>query len=109
MQKRANFLFVTKKADEYILSMTPELQDDLGTIGLIDFPEQERVEVGSTLANIEAAKSVLELDSPIAGDIVAINEAAVDMPRLLNSDKLEENWLVKLNHVDEDAFQALKD
>lgn len=108
MQKRANFLLVTKQQDVYILAMTPELQDDLGDIGFVDFTETSHVNEGDTLVNIEASKSVLELDSPIAGDVVEVNRAAVDNPSLLNSEKEEENWLIKLNNVDEEAFLALE-
>lgn len=109
MQKRANFLFITKEENTYVLSMTPELQDDLGTVGFIDFTEASHIEQGDTLVNIEAAKSVLELDSPITGDVVEVNKAAVDNPSLLNSEKAEENWLVKLNNVNEEEFLALED
>ncbi|MGX7349799.1 glycine cleavage system protein H [Dolosicoccus paucivorans] len=108
MQKRANFLFITKQDDIYTLSMTPELQDDLGTVGFVDFTQESHLEEGDTLVNLEAAKSVLELDSPIAGDIIEVNKAAVDNPSLLNSEKEEENWLVKLSNVNEEEFQALE-
>lgn len=33
MKKRANFLFIEKQDDVYTVSMTPELQDDIGTVG----------------------------------------------------------------------------
>ncbi|RIL45793.1 glycine cleavage system protein H, partial [Mammaliicoccus fleurettii] len=50
---------------------------------------------------------VLDVQSPLAGKIVARNTKAEDEPTLLNSEKAEENWLVKLENVDEAAFNAL--
>lgn len=109
MTKRANYLFVEKKDNEYIVSMTPELQDDVGTVGFLDFGEDDKVEKDDTLANIEASKTVMQILSPVAGTIVARNEAAEAKPELLNSSKPEENWIVKLTDVDEEAYNQLEE
>lgn len=109
MQKRKNFLFITKEDNIYTLSMTPELQDDLGTVGFVDFTEDKEVEEGDVIANLEASKSVLELQAPLAGKIVEINKTAKEEPSILNSEKPEENWLVRMEDVDEEAFNKLED
>ncbi|RVD49122.1 glycine cleavage system protein H, partial [Mesorhizobium sp. M2D.F.Ca.ET.140.01.1.1] len=57
--------------------------------------------------SIEASKTVLDVQSPLAGTIVERNTKAEDEPKILNSEKPEENWLVKLENVDEAAFNAL--
>lgn len=110
MQKRANFLFIDQTEDTYTIAMTPELQDDLGTVGYVDFPiGSGPIQAGEPLVNLEAAKSVIEIASPLSGHIIAINEAAVGTPSLLNSEKSSENWLVRLNQVDSAEFNALGD
>ena len=38
---------------------------------------------------------------------LARNTKAEDEPTILNSEKPEDNWLVKLENVDEDAYNAL--
>ena len=53
-------------------------------------------------------KTVLELASPLAGEVVERNEALTSEPSLLNSAKSEENWIVKLKGVDEEAFNQLE-
>ncbi len=109
MTKRKNFFFVDKNEDTYTVSMTPELQDDIGTVGFVDFLDVEKVEENEAFLNLEAAKTVFEAQSPLAGKIVERNEAAEDEPELLNSEKPEENWLIKLTDVDEEAFNALEE
>ena len=109
MIKRANFLFIEKQDDIYTISMTPELQDDVGTVGFVEYFEQDQLEAGDPILNLEASKTVLEIESPIKGEVVERNEKLSQEPMLLNSSKKDENWVVKLKHVDTEAFKALED
>lgn len=109
MKKRGNFLFIEKKDNIYTLSLTPELQDDIGTVGFIEYSNENTLKVDDPILNLEASKTVHEIDSPLAGKIVERNEAAISEPTLLNSAKTEENWIVKLTDVDEEAFNQLED
>ncbi|WP_087971599.1 glycine cleavage system protein H [Oceanobacillus rekensis] len=109
MKKRGNFLFIEKNDDVYTLSMTPELQDDIGTVGFVEYMNEDTLNVDDTIANIEASKTVIDLASPLAGKIVGRNEVAISEPTLLNSAKTEENWVVKLTNVDEEAFNLLEE
>ncbi|WP_085992200.1 glycine cleavage system protein H [Oceanobacillus senegalensis] len=109
MKKRVNFLFIEKKENIYTISLTPELQDDIGTVGFIEYSNQETLDVDDPILSLEASKTVHEVDSPLAGTIVERNQAAVSEPTLLNSAKTEENWIVKLTDVDEEAFNQLED
>ena len=109
MKKRVDFLFVEKNGDIYTISMTPELQDDIGTVGLVEFSDADALEVDDVILDLEASKTVFELASPLAGKIVERNEVLTSEPTLLNSAKSEENWVVKLTDVDEEAFSRLED
>lgn len=109
MKKRGNFLFVEKNDDIYTISITPELQDDVGTVGFVEFALEDELSKDSPILNLEASKTVLEIASPIAGKVVERNGALVNEPTLLNSAKADENWIVKLTDVDESAFAALED
>ena len=110
MKKRGEYLFIEKNGDDYTISMTPELQDDIGTVGFVEYADADTdtLEVGDTILNLEASKTVLELASPLAGKVVERNEALISEPTLLNSAKPEENWVIKLTDVDEDAFNKLE-
>ncbi|RDW18932.1 glycine cleavage system protein H [Oceanobacillus chungangensis] len=109
MKKRGSFLFIEKNDEVYTLSMTPELQDDIGTVGFVEYIDADTLEVDGAILNLEASKTVFELASPLAGKIVERNEALIKEPSLLNSAKEEENWVVKLTDVDEEAFNQLEE
>jgi glycine cleavage system H lipoate-binding protein len=109
MKKRGNFLFIEKQDDVYTISLTPELQDDIGTVGFVEFTTGDKLEAEDPILNLEASKTVLEINTPIAGKVVERNEAAVKEPSLLNSAKPEENWVVKLTEVDEASFNNLEE
>ncbi len=108
MKKIANFLIVEKENDIYTIRMSAELQDDVGTIGFIEFTEEEVLKVDDIILNLEASKTVMGVTTPLAGRIVEKNNAASLTPTLLNSEKPEENWLVKLTDVNQDEFDALE-
>ncbi|MGY3724453.1 glycine cleavage system H protein [Granulicatella balaenopterae] len=109
MTKIANYLLLEKEDDLVTIRMTAELQDDVGTIGYIDFTKEEHLAKEDVILNLEASKTVMEIVSPIAGRIVKINHAASDTPTLLNSEKATENWLCVLADVDATEFDALED
>ncbi|MGT2866231.1 glycine cleavage system protein H [Streptococcus fryi] len=109
MKKFANYLWVEKEGDLYTISMTPELQDDIGTVGYVEFTDTDVLDVDGVILNLEASKTVMSVLSPIAGRVVERNLAAQDTPTLLNSEKADEHWVVKLTDVDVVAFEALED
>lgn len=109
MKKIANYLWIEKEENHYIVSMTPELQDDIGTIGYVEFSEADYLEKDDVILNLEASKTVMAILSPLAGKVLERNTAALEQPLLLNSAKPEEHWLVKLIEVDDAAFEALED
>jgi glycine cleavage system H protein len=97
--------------DEYRYSKEHEwikIDGDRGTIGITDFAQQqlgdvvfvELPEAGSSFAaaevfgNIESVKAVSELFLPVSGEIVEVNQAAVDSPEMINKDPHGEAWLV---------------
>src|SRR5699024_12419432 len=104
MSKRANFLFIEKDGDHYTLSMTPELQEDIGTDGFVEFLNDETFNIDDPILNLEATKTVLEIESTLAGTVVERNERTVSKPRRFNSTEKEENWIIKLANVYDSYF-----
>src|SRR5699024_492663 len=92
---------------QYGFRMTSEVCGDIGTVGYVDFMGPEEMNVDDEIVSIEACKRVLDVQSPLGGTIMERNKKAEDEPTILNSEKPEENWLVKLENVDEAAFNAL--
>ncbi|HSN85809.1 MAG TPA: glycine cleavage system protein GcvH [Thermoanaerobaculia bacterium] len=98
---------------EYLYSREHEwirVQDDVCTLGITEFAQQELGEVvfvelpevgqvfdaNDELGTIESVKAVAEVYTPVAGEVVEVNDAVVDDPELLNEDPHSEGWLIKL-------------
>ena len=94
-----NNYFWTKKLDNgnTRVGLNDQGRDDLGKISFIDVPAKgTTLEDGGKFVSVEAEEAVTDLDSPVAGTIVAVNDKVVDDPAGLSSDDEAENWIVEV-------------
>jgi len=83
--------------DVCVLGITEFAQQELGEVVYVELPEVGQVfDATDEIGTIESVKAVAEVYTPVAGEILEINEAVVDDPELLNEDPHSEGWLVKL-------------
>ncbi|MDA8117994.1 MAG: glycine cleavage system protein GcvH [Actinomycetota bacterium] len=61
---------------------------------------------GKSVATVESGKWVGPVPSPVEGQVVAINDALVANPGLLNSDPYGEGWIARLAPENWDADAA---
>lgn len=79
------------------VGVTSVAADALGDVVYLELPEVgTRIESGAVVGEIESTKSVSELYSPVSGEVVEVNSAAVDDPALVNSDPYGAGWLFKV-------------
>jgi glycine cleavage system H protein len=100
------------------VGITDFAQQELGDLVYIDLPKLGRkVTVREQCAIVESVKTASDLFSPVAGEIIAVNEDAADEPEQVN-DKPYQTWLFRiqaddladLDHLlDADAYQQLID
>ena len=61
------------------------------------------VDAGEELGTLESVKAVAEFLSPVAGEVVEVNDRLADEPNLVNEDPYGDGWLVKVSgSLDED-------
>lgn len=83
--------------DVCTLGITEFAQQELGEVVFVELPEIGQVfDANDELGTIESVKAVAEVYTPVAGEIIEVNDAVVDDPELLNEDPHGEGWLVKL-------------
>ena len=104
MKKLAKALWIEKSEGVYIIGPTAELQDDVGTVGFVEFSRKDKLEKDDVILRLEASKTVLDINTPLAGDVVEYNKKAEEEPTVLNSADPKESWIVKLTNVDEAEF-----
>ena len=79
------------------IGVTQFAQEQLGDVVFIELPEVGgELIAGDEAAVIESVKAAGEIAVPIDGVVVAVNEALVDQPDLLNSAPETEGWIFQL-------------
>ena len=116
MQYTKDHEWIVVDGDVATVGITAYAADKLGDVVYVDLPAVgSTVAAGRVVGEIESTKSVGELYAPLTGDVVAVNDAVVDDPSLVNSDPFGEGWLVKIRVdssapaelIDRDAYVAL--
>ena len=92
------------------VGITDFAQEALGDVVFVSLPAiGATVAVGSVLGEVESTKSVSEIYSPFAGEVVARNEDLETRPELLNSDAYGDGWIVVIRPAGEDSTENLLD
>ncbi len=93
------------KSDEWI-----RIEGDIATLGVSDYAQDALNDLvyvefkgvgtslsgGDAVAEIESVKAASSVYSPIAGDIIAVNNELENTPEIVNSDPYGKGWLVKI-------------
>jgi glycine cleavage system H protein len=92
------------------IGITDYAQDALGDIVYVSLPEVGAdVADGAAVGELESTKSVSDVYAPLAGSVVARNEALDATPELVNSDPYGEGWLFEIVPSDAAAVDGLMD
>ena len=92
-----------------IIGITDYAQHALGNVVYVDMPEvDDEVEAGEEFGAVESVKAASDLNSPVSGVVVEVNEALEDKPELLNEDAYA-NWIIKVEMSDSAELDDLMD
>lgn len=80
----------------YRVGMTPELQEEVGDVEFAKIHPVGFIEVDEVLLSLEASKAAIEIPTSISGEIIEVNEAALQDFSLLNSNDTAKNWIARI-------------
>lgn len=92
------------------LGISDHAQQALGDVVFVELPE-----VGTQLAKgdefgvVESVKAASDLYAPLAGEVIAVNDALEDAPETVNESPYEDGWILKLRLEDAAALSTLLD
>jgi glycine cleavage system H protein len=91
------------------IGVTDHAQEALGDVVFLELPEAGRVvTAGESVAVIESVKAASDIYAPVAGEIIASNQEAVDAPESVNADAYAA-WLFKIKPANAADVDALLD
>ena len=91
------------------VGITFHAQEQLGDVVFVQHPATGRkVKRGENCAVVESVKAASDIPAPVAGEIVAINQALADAPERLNQDPYAA-WLFRIRPINPQELGELLD
>src|SRR5438552_11964630 len=79
------------------VGITDHAQHELTDVVFVELPPAGRkIKAGESCAVVESVKTASDIYSPVSGEILESNKAAVDNPALVNSDPYAAGWFFKI-------------
>lgn len=104
MNNPTNLLY--EKTDEWakvedgsaVVGITDYAQDQLSDIVFVEFTVSvgDDVEKGQQIATVESVKAAADINAPLSGKVIELNEALTQNPEALNKDPFGGAWLIRL-------------
>ena len=130
----ANLTYEVYKKDKFVFRLPKEegfyfnendvwayVVENKARIGVTDFVQKSLSDImfftppaiGNSIeqfedaGNIESAKAVFEIISPVSGTILAINEKVMEAPELINQNPYEQGWIAEIELSDFESDKEL--
>lgn len=101
--------FVKVDGNYGYVGITDYAQNALGNVVYVDMPDvDDEVTAGEEFGAVESVKAASDLNSPVSGTVVKVNEALEDQPELINKDAFA-NWIIKVELSDKSELNSLMD
>jgi glycine cleavage system H protein len=107
------------KTDEWV-----KVEGNIATVGISDYAQSQLSDVvyveitvavddhiaaETTIATIESVKAAADVNAPVSGEVVEINENLSQTPETVNDDPFGKAWLVKIKMENPDELGSLLD
>ncbi|XP_010538303.1 PREDICTED: glycine cleavage system H protein 2, mitochondrial [Tarenaya hassleriana] len=90
------------------VGITDHAQDHLGDVVYVELPDVGRsLSQGESFGAVESVKATSDINSPISGKVVEVNDKLSDTPALVNSSPYEDGWIIKVELSDSGELNNL--
>ncbi|MBH3426271.1 glycine cleavage system protein GcvH [Pseudomonas alkylphenolica] len=92
---------------ELTVGITSFAQQALGDVVFVQLPDLGQYGEGHEVAVLESVKAASNISMPLAGEVVAVNQALSDDPELVNASPMQDGWFFRIqvnNVADLDAL-----
>lgn len=100
--------WISVDGDTATVGITDYAQHQLGDVVYVELPSiGDTLESHEAFGSVESVKAVSEVFTPVAGEVVEVNDGLNDTPENVNSDPYGAAWMIKIkmeNSGDADAM-----
>lgn len=106
--------WIRMEGDIATVGISNHAQEQLGDVVYVELPEVgAALEAGGQAAVVESVKAASEIYSPVAGEVLEVNERLTEEPGLINESATGDGWFFKIRisgggmpdgMMDEDAY-----
>lgn len=101
--------YIRVQGEEGFIGISDYAQKQLGNVVYVDMPEEgDEITAGDDFGAIESVKAASDLIAPVSGEVLEVNTALEDNPRLVNEDPMA-NWIIKVSIQDPSQLDSLMD
>ena len=102
--------WIRVEGDEAYVGITDYAQSELGEIVFVDIDTVgETIEQNGVFGSVEAVKTVSDLNMPVTGEVLEVNEALDGQPELVNNDPYGKGWMIRIAVKDAAELDTLLD
>ena len=100
--------WVAVDGDIATVGITDYAQHSLGDVVYIDMPRGgDKFATHEAFGSVESVKAVSEIFTPVAGEIVEVNDGLNDTPEKVNDDPYGDAWFIKVKMANPGEADAL--
>jgi len=103
--------WVRVEGDFAVIGITDYAQEQLSDVVFVEVPISigDQGKKNSPCATVESVKAAADVNFPVSGELVEINEALSSSPELLNTDPFGKAWILKVKMSDPAELNDLMD
>ncbi|HKV89214.1 MAG TPA: glycine cleavage system protein H [Candidatus Dormibacteraeota bacterium] len=93
----AAHVWVRVDGSEAVLGLSDYLQDQMGAITTLELPDAGDVlHVAHRMGKAESEDASTPIEAPLSGEVLEVNQEALDDPDVINSDPYGAGWLIRM-------------
>ena len=90
------------------MGITDHAQNSLGDVVFVELPEVgSEYGAGEEAAVVESVKAASDIYAPIAGEVIAVNDALEESPETVNEYPYSDGWFFRLQPSDVSELENL--
>jgi len=90
------------------IGISAHAAEELGEIVFAELSDiGSTVDKSDEVGTIESVKTVSNIYSPLSGEIIEVNQKAIENPSLISDSPFEEGWLFKIRLADDSEYESM--